>query len=231
MAGAVAPGGPGRHISFEACFNFRDLGGYPTASGSRVRWGQLYRADGLHRLTPQDRELFAGLGIVTVIDLRTQAEAVTRGRIEAFDGSYHHFPMFDVLPDLMAFGPDEMTSGSFVADRYREMLSEGSARLALTLSVLAEPGALPAVFHCSAGKDRTGIVAAIILRILGVAVSEVGHRLRLVRTGHAPLPRVGRGQRTGRRRGAGPYPCRHAWRPGRDDGGPGGDARIRARLD
>jgi hypothetical protein len=108
-----------------------------------------------------------------VIDLRTPEEAVSRGRIEAFDGTYHHFPMFDVLPDLGAFGAAEAASESFVADRYREMLTEGAARLTATLTVLAEPGSLPAVFHCSAGKNRTGIVAAIILRLLGVPVADV----------------------------------------------------------
>jgi protein-tyrosine phosphatase len=150
-----------RHITFEGCFNFRDLGGYEASDGRRVRWDRLYRADGINRLTAADLERFATLGIVTVIDLRTPAEVEARGFL------------VDVIDDMTRFGAEEVASPSFVADRYQDMLRDGADRVAAALTLVGEVDALPAVFHCSAGKDRTGILAGIVLRLLGVTVTDV----------------------------------------------------------
>jgi protein-tyrosine phosphatase len=164
-----------RRIAFEGCFNFRDLGGYVGADGRQVRWDRLFRADGIQRLTGADLDRFAGLGIVTVIDLRTPSEVEERGRFEGepLGVRYHHLPLVDVVEDMTAFDEATTTAPSFVSDRYQDMLRDGADRVASALTVLAEPGALPAVFHCAAGKDRTGIVAGIVLRLLGVAVDDV----------------------------------------------------------
>lgn len=162
-----------RRIKFDGCFNFRDLGGYVTESGRTLRWGRLYRADGIQRLTEDDRRRFATLGIVTVIDLRTPDELELRGRFDAGDIRYHHLPMFDVLPDMTSYDAETIAGPDFVVERYEEMLSAGAARVATALRVLAEPDTLPAVFHCAAGKDRTGLLAAIILRLLGVPRADV----------------------------------------------------------
>ena len=166
MTDAVAQ--PLRKLTLSGCVNFRDLGGYPGADGRRIRWRALFRADGLTRLDADDCAQLAGLGLVTVIDLRTLGEVEERGRFpqDAFDVEYHHLPLTDVLPpteDLSRY--DEP---AFVTSRYRQLFSEGSSSLARAVRVLAEPGALPAVFHCSAGKDRTGILAALVLGFLGV---------------------------------------------------------------
>jgi len=162
-----------RQISLEGSFNFRDLGGYKAAEGRTVRWRRLFRADGLHRLTEADLNRLVDLGLRTVIDLRTLDEVVERGRIEwpAPDLAYHHLPMIDVLPDR-----EEMpswVSSSFVADRYAAMLGEGGEAVAEALAVLTDPHAYPAVFHCAAGKDRTGILAAVILGLLGVSDADI----------------------------------------------------------
>jgi protein-tyrosine phosphatase len=159
---------PSRTLTFEGCFNFRDLGGYPTADGRRTRWRRLFRADGLSRLTENDMAAFASLGVVTVIDLRTDLEATTQGRFPGdVDGvSYHHLPLTDTLP-----GEEETPdwdSAAFVSDRYLAMLSEGTATVSTALRLLADPGNQPAVFHCSVGKDRTGVLSALVLGLLGV---------------------------------------------------------------
>jgi protein-tyrosine phosphatase len=91
-----------------------------------------------------------------------------RGRFpeDAFEVEYHHLPLTDVLPpteDLSRY--DEP---AFVTTRYQQLFSEGSSSLTRAVQLLAEPGALPAVFHCSAGKDRTGVLAALVLGFLGV---------------------------------------------------------------
>jgi protein-tyrosine phosphatase len=159
---------PLRKLSLAGCVNFRDLGGYPTADGKRLRWRALFRADGLSRLDAEDCAQLAALGLATVIDLRTVGEVEQRGRFpeDAFEVEYHHLPLTDVLPpqeDLSRY--DEP---AFVTSRYRQLFTEGSTSLTRAIRVLAEPAALPAVFHCSAGKDRTGVLAALVLGFLGV---------------------------------------------------------------
>jgi protein tyrosine/serine phosphatase len=166
VAEAVAQ--PQRKLTLTGCVNFRDLGGYPGADGRSIRWRQLFRADGLTRLDEADCTQLADLGLATVIDLRTKGEVEERGRFpqDAFEVEYHHLPLTDVLPpteDLSRY--DEP---AFVTSRYQQLFSEGSSSLARAVRLLAEPGALPAVFHCSAGKDRTGILSALVLGFLGV---------------------------------------------------------------
>ena len=155
---------PERLIPFETVFNFRDLGGYPAADGRTVRWRTLFRSDGLNRLRDEDRHRFADLGIATVIDLRTPAE-VEAGRFALGEVGFHHLPMFDVMPDWEASDPD---AEGYLAERYVDMLETGSDAVATTVGLLAESASYPLVFHCAAGKDRTGIVAAITLALLGV---------------------------------------------------------------
>lgn len=166
-AGAVGDG-PGRALPLEGCVNFRDLGGYATRDGRTLQWRHLFRADGLNRLTEGDRELFVDLGVATVIDLRTVDEATTRGRfpVDLVPVRYLGLPLTDVLP-----GSEDMPSwreSSYVASRYVAMVTDGAPVLTRAIGALAEAGSLPAVFHCSAGKDRTGVLAALILAFLGV---------------------------------------------------------------
>ncbi len=159
---------PDRNLELEGCVNFRDLGGYPTADGRRVAWRRLFRADGLGRLTAEDHVLLRELDLVTVIDLRTEDEASQRGRfpVEEVPVRYHPFPLLDVLPT-----PENVhnwNETTYIADQYRSMVVDGRAALCGAIEVLAGPGSLPAVFHCSAGKDRTGVLSALLLAFLGV---------------------------------------------------------------
>jgi protein-tyrosine phosphatase len=157
-----------RHIPFDAVFNFRDLGGYPAADGRTVRWRRLFRADGLNRLHAEEVERFAELEVETVVDLRTLDEAESGGRFPTGvrEVAYHHLPMFDVIPDWPA---DDGDAASYLAARYVEMFTSGRRAVAATFALLGEEGSYPLVFHCAAGKDRTGIMAALVLELLGVA--------------------------------------------------------------
>lgn len=161
-----------RHVSFEACFNFRDLGGYETRDGRRVRWGALYRSDTLHRLTTTDVETFLSLGLKTVVDLRSRTEIDDHGRVEMVEPGFawHHVPMSDEIklapraetdetPPLVVLPPGE---------GYVLMAEQHGAAILRVFTLLAQDRALPAVFHCTSGKDRTGIVAALMLDLLGV---------------------------------------------------------------
>ncbi|HKA84694.1 MAG TPA: tyrosine-protein phosphatase [Acidimicrobiales bacterium] len=163
-----------RLVRFDTCFNFRDLGGYETADGGRVRWRMLYRADTLHRLDGDDLNLFLDLGLRSVVDLRSQNELDDHGRIR-HDGApiVHHVPVIDVVGGpkrVIERAPDETWS---VGEGYVAMADEGRRAIGEAVSLLAHPGALPAVFHCTAGKDRTGILAAIILSALGVRDEDI----------------------------------------------------------
>ena len=161
-----------RRIDLEGCFNFRDLGGYPTEDGRRVRWRQLFRSDALHHLTRSDVELVSGqLGVRHVVDLRSsgELEAEGRGRLAETPARFHHLPLFDgVLPSDPSRSFEEIS----LADRYVMMAEFAQEPIARVLATLAESDA-PAVYHCAAGKDRTGVISALLLALLGVSDAAI----------------------------------------------------------
>jgi protein-tyrosine phosphatase len=159
-----------RRVALEAGFNFRDLGGHETAGGRRVRTGVLYRADTLHRLTAADLDVLRGLGLRTVIDLRTRTELERFGRAGLTDDevAHHHLPMIDEVRSPESRRLEDEPTPEQRGELYLRMLEGGGPAVAASLRLLAAPGALPAVFHCTAGKDRTGVLAAIVLGQLGV---------------------------------------------------------------
>lgn len=158
-----------RCISLAEVYNLRDVGGYPTTDCRRVRWGHIFRADGLHRANQTDRDGIRALGIRTVIDLRSWDE-VAAGHVSVVAigaERFHHLPVLHSLDATL--GPAAVTDPEeTLAHTYGKMLEEGSLAIALALRVMADPSSHPVVFHCAAGKDRTGILAAVLLSILGV---------------------------------------------------------------
>jgi protein-tyrosine phosphatase len=164
---------PRRLVELEAVHNFRDLGGYPARDGTITRWNRLYRADGLHRLSTADIEVVRQLGLHTVVDLRSDAEIEKWGTFprEAIEVTFAHHPVIDYSWDIT--GREDDSDHDFLVWAYGEMLQAGAPRFAQAIESLAQPGALPAVFHCAAGKDRTGLVAALVLESLGVPRSVV----------------------------------------------------------
>jgi protein-tyrosine phosphatase len=167
-----------RSIAFQTVFNVRDLGGLRSADGRVVRRGQLFRADGVNRLDGPDLEVARGLGLRTVIDLRTLGEVEGRGRfpVEHLSVSWHHLPMIQGMwseQELVA------TDGpvAFLRDRYLDMLMEGGTTIARSLELVAEEA--PVLFHCAAGKDRTGVLAAIVLGLLDVPAEDIAHDYHL----------------------------------------------------
>jgi protein-tyrosine phosphatase len=159
-----------RLIALEGAVNFRDLGGYTTTDGQRTRWRVLFRADGLGELTDADLAIMRDLGIRTVVDLRSGDEVEqSRFDVEAHPVEFHHFPFIEALPDAEAF---ERAPG-FLGTQYTEMLDDASAQIVGALAALAAPEARPAVFHCTAGKDRTGLLSALVLTLLGVPEETV----------------------------------------------------------
>jgi protein tyrosine/serine phosphatase len=154
-----------RHIALEQALNFRDIGGYETADGRSVRWRRVFRAGGLSELTPADLEILRELGITTVVDLRSTAEWTTdRFPVEDFPVTHHHLPVVEQILDPTRYDAPE----GMMEVRYQEMASTGATPIARAISVVADAETHPVVVHCLAGKDRTGIVVALILALLGV---------------------------------------------------------------
>jgi protein-tyrosine phosphatase len=160
-----------RAVRFQRVFNVRDLGGLPTADGRTVKRGLVYRADGVHRLAGEDLELARRLELRTVIDLRTDGE-VGRGRfpIEDHPVDWYHLPVIKRIWSDEDLVPGASAS-DFLRDRYLEMLVDGGGSLARAVELIADGN--PALFHCAAGKDRTGVLAAMVLGLLGVAPDDI----------------------------------------------------------
>ncbi len=157
-----------RSYPLDGVFNFRDIGGYAGHDGRTVRWRRVFRSDSVHRVAPAE---LPALGVRTVIDLRRPREVERDGRVVDYPGlSYRH--IHPEHPEWEITGPDE-TVDRFIADRYRELAELGTAGIGAALKVIADPEAAPVVVHCVAGKDRTGVVCALTLSLLGVADDDV----------------------------------------------------------
>lgn len=157
-------------IELDGCFNFRDLGGYHTDAGLRMRPGQVFRADGLQHLSRADLDRLQGehrLG--AVIDLRSTHEIETDGRgdIALEPLTFHHVPLFDQAGRRGEKQKDPREFLSNMSELYFLMLSAASGPIARVTQLIAESSA-PIVFHCAAGKDRTGVISALLLSLLGV---------------------------------------------------------------
>ncbi|MFJ9413635.1 tyrosine-protein phosphatase [Streptomyces sp. NPDC101227] len=167
-----------RHLAFERLHNFRDLGGYCADAGRTVRWGLLYRSDSLAKLADGDRERFESLGVRTVIDLRYPWEIAAKGRVPQSDGlAYFNLSIEHRPYDQAEIDPD-VDPWRFLADRYAEVALDGVAELTQALHVIAAADG-PLVFHCASGKDRTGLLAALVLALLGVSEDKIAEDFAL----------------------------------------------------
>ena len=155
-----------RRIELEGCLNFRDLGGYPTEDGRSLRWRQLFRSDALHLLTPRDvRILREELRLGAIVDLRSSSELGSDGRgpLESEAIRFHHVPLFDGI-DLSG---ERRTEALTLSDRYYLLAEFARDAIGRVVNTLAFADA-PALYHCAAGKDRTGVISAVLLGLLGV---------------------------------------------------------------
>jgi protein tyrosine/serine phosphatase len=174
---------PERFVGLEGCSNFRDLGGWSTRTGQRVRRGLVFRSDALHELSAGDvQHLRERIGIRAVIDLRTpvEVESDLHGALIEPPVRYHHVSLLPPpRPEARELEPGE----SFALDRfYLGILRRGGRGVARVLELLAE-SAEPAVFHCAAGKDRTGVIAALLLALLEVDDEQIAQDYALTQHG------------------------------------------------
>jgi protein-tyrosine phosphatase len=155
-------------IPLEGAYNFRDLGGLVALDGRTTAPGLVFRSDRLTRLTPADAARLEALGIGRVFDLRSDLELAEHGAGEFSEagGRHRHRPLVKVSLSLTDARIDWAKVD--LQHRYLEMLHEGAPVIREILEHLAASEAPPTVFHCTGGKDRTGVVAAVLLRALGV---------------------------------------------------------------
>jgi protein-tyrosine phosphatase len=174
---------PSRHIGLDGAVNVRDIGGYRSTYGTEIIRGRLFRGDALSQLTVDDVSIVGSLGLRTVIDFRTPGEILVTGMdrlprglapvsmpvaggdlggLHEIIASGDHARQWQELGAGRAAGLIAEINRGFVADpRQREAFGDA-------LRLLSIPGRLPALYHCSGGKDRAGWMTAVILTILGV---------------------------------------------------------------
>jgi protein-tyrosine phosphatase len=166
---------PRRLIRLEGVRNFRDLGGYPTTDGLITAWDQVYRADSVSFLTQAGWKELAKLNIKRVYDLRRDNERKNWPTVEhGLEHEVVHMPIgpeaaeMTVVEWFQQRGADAPWDATYVAETYRDNLTAWPDVFARLITELGLNEHRPAVFHCTAGKDRTGLAAALLLEVLGV---------------------------------------------------------------
>jgi protein-tyrosine phosphatase len=164
-----------RVLPLEGGRNFRDLGGYEAGDGRLVKWGRLFRSGAMARLTTSDYGYLSGLGIRAVCDLRSAAER--RDEPTRWQGT--PTPRFIAWDEPVDEAESPLVAALTADDRSQEMVRDAMAELYRLLPYayagryrrlfeMLETGETPLLFHCSAGKDRAGVAAALLLTALGI---------------------------------------------------------------
>lgn len=167
---------PTRVLNLSGASNFRDLGGYATEDGRRVRWRRIFRSNHLGHLTDDDLAVLRGLGLRKIIDFRSQGEIDRAAPCKLADAQNVDLHVLSIDPGINPRLQARLKAGEAVTahdargvicDIYRRYIHHWSGNFRSLFAHLIDERT-PLVFHCSAGKDRTGIAAALILSALGV---------------------------------------------------------------
>jgi protein tyrosine/serine phosphatase len=166
-----------REIGLEGAFNVRDLGGLGTDDGGSMAPGMVYRGDALRSITPGDRRIITEeLGVRIIIDLRTIEEAGGDGLEDARLFPDLRVYNFSIVPEgRIGREPFPSNEPEKLAIRYVENLEEGLTAICDALAQIAQAARQhePVLFHCAAGRDRTGLLSALLLKLVGVSDGEV----------------------------------------------------------
>jgi protein-tyrosine phosphatase len=181
-----------RVLRLQGASNFRDLGGYKAQDGRQVRWGRIFRSDHLGRLTTDDEARLSALGVRRVLDFRGEQErAALPNRLAS---ATHHAlgiepTVVQRMQDLAAAGQrlSAAVAADLMKELYRGLVNDQAHRFAELFEHLLQADE-PLVFHCTAGKDRTGFAAALILHALGVPRAVVMQDYLLTNALYQPPP-------------------------------------------
>ena len=162
-----------RLVAFKGAHNFRDMGGYPAADGKHTAWGRLYRSGTMVELSDEDHGLLHQLELRLICDLRSTRERTAKpSRLPAAPSfevwaREHRTSAADVVEAIQSPQAHDGLGVELMTELYRELPYEQSDSYTVLFERIAQ-GDLPLVFHCTAGKDRTGVAAALLLDLLGV---------------------------------------------------------------
>jgi protein-tyrosine phosphatase len=159
-----------RHWPLAGTYNLRDIGGYATQEGGMTRWRTFLRADALHKLTPAAQQALIDSGVRTIIDLRHDEELATAPNVFANSDqvTYHNLPLFaGASPNGNRTMPPDLET------IYRHVLDDRQAAIKAVFDAMTATDAFPVLIHCTAGKDRTGVIAALMLGLAGVHAETI----------------------------------------------------------
>ena len=162
---------PERHLDLEGACNLRDIGGYPTPDGSHTRWKTFLRSGTMHQLTPTTQEALTEYGIRTIIDLRMTPETRSQANVLADSAAFRYCHVNMIGDDFLESNyltRETGTSADKILRLYRGILDQRQTCIGEILAILARADRRPAVYHCAGGKDRTGIISALLLGLAGV---------------------------------------------------------------
>jgi protein-tyrosine phosphatase len=162
---------PSLHLDVEGCFNVRDAGGWQTADERWMRTGALFRADDPIRITDAGRQAIEDLHLEAVVDLR-QPSQVERSAGFADPAITYRVPIVDQVLDTE--NPPRLEEPSDIEALYHDMVERGGQQMVRAVKAVAshiEDG--PVLVHCAAGKDRTGILVALIQAAIGVPLASI----------------------------------------------------------
>lgn len=173
----------GTRLLLDGVVNLRDVGGYEGKNGRFIHPQTLLRADCLHRLPPASQQALINYGLRSVIDLRRNVEIIHEPNVFARSThvAYHHLPLYNEWEELAAERPRDL------AHMYTLMLDNCQPAFHNLFTLLSQPGAFPALVHCKVGKDRTGVVIALLLDLAGVPAANIVADYALSRPYLTPL--------------------------------------------
>jgi protein-tyrosine phosphatase len=166
-----------RTLAWDGCLNVRDLGGHPTEDGSVTRYGAVVRADSIRLMTEEGWAALTDYGVGRIVDLRFHEE-LEADPPRDLEVEVVHVPVFPhpdtgawiELDKLSAAAPDHATA---TRDVYLAVLMLLPECFAAAVAAVADAPRGAVVVHCTAGKDRTGLVTALLLRLAGVSIADI----------------------------------------------------------
>ena len=165
-----------RHLQIDGAHNLRDIGGYATRDGSETRWRTIFRSAGMSDMTLDGQKKLLDMGIRTVIDLRGGEEFEKSPNVfyDSPDVTYcRHDLVGEEIFAEWDVNPVEGTPVNRLSMMYKTILDRRGEEFRRILAILSKPINVPAIYHCSAGKDRTGIISALLLGIAGVTYDVI----------------------------------------------------------
>lgn len=161
-----------RHIPLQGAYNVRDLGGYPTKDEQVTKWGRLFRADALSALTEADWKILKTKNICTIIDLRSQIERAIAPITPAYQMKLYACPLMNEL-ETSAQDSQSNILDSMKLDYTKTLFGNLPGSVKVLNHILEELESGGVLFLCSAGKDRTGIIASLVLYLCGVIREDI----------------------------------------------------------